>query len=124
MASERIIIKGNKGSIFFEKDAADDGTYEISKELKLASDNNSLDTSYVPSSAASFSKNILPLLPFIIIRSAICLRSLWLYLRNNCVFSTTCNNPIKLYMVRCRSTNKESIFCFFIYPYIIWSIWS
>ena len=43
MAQERIIIKGDKGSIFFEKDSADDGNYEISKELKLASDNNSLE---------------------------------------------------------------------------------
>ena len=43
MPSERIIIKGDKGSIFFEKDAGDDGTYEVSKELKLSSDNSSLE---------------------------------------------------------------------------------
>ena len=43
MAQERIIIKGNKGSIFFEKDSADDGTYEVSKELKLKSDNSALE---------------------------------------------------------------------------------
>ena len=42
MPSERIIIKGDKGSIFFEKDAADDGTYEVSKELKFVSMSRSL----------------------------------------------------------------------------------
>ena len=43
MAQERIIIKGDKGSIYFEKDAADDNTYEVSKELKLNSANDGLD---------------------------------------------------------------------------------
>ena len=43
MASERIIIKGNKGSIFFEKDAGDDGTYEVSKELKLNAGNTAIE---------------------------------------------------------------------------------
>ena len=43
MASERIIIKGTKGSIFFEKDSADDGTYETSKELKLNAGNTAIE---------------------------------------------------------------------------------
>ena len=42
MASERIIIKGGKASVFFEKDAADDGTYEVSKELTLNTGNTAL----------------------------------------------------------------------------------
>ena len=40
MTAERIIIKGNKGSVFFEKDTTGDGSYNISKELKLKSDNS------------------------------------------------------------------------------------